>query len=336
MKRLNVIQIGLGHDHACAVLESMLRQKERFRVCALALPECEREKYADRLAPFADIPLLTPEEALALQGTDAAVIETEEKNLTRCAAQAIGRGLHVHMDKPGGETLSDFEALISAAKRSGKVLHLGYMYRYNPAVRDMMKRVRAGELGEIFCVEAQMNCALSDEKRAWLGQFRGGMMFYLGCHMVDVILQIKGKPREVIPMNCATGIGGIAAKDFGMAALRYENGVCFAKTCGAEASGYLRRQIVVCGSKGTIELNPLEAYAGNTGTYLCTRTRRVLKDCLNWAYYGETEDTAPFERFDGMMAAFGEYAAKERENPFGYDYELLLYRTLLQCCGDKI
>ena len=210
------------------------------------------------------------------------------------------------------------------------------MDRYNPAVRDMMKRVRAGELGEIFCVEAQMNCALSDEKRAWLGQFRGGMMFYLGCHMVDVILQIKGKPREVIPMNCATGIGGVAAKDFGMAALRYENGVCFAKTCGAEASGYLRRQIVVCGSKGTIELNPLEAYAGNTGTYLCTRTRRVLKDRLNWAYYGETEDTAPFERFDGMMAAFGEYAAKERENPFGCDYELLLYRTPLQCCGDKI
>jgi glycosyltransferase EpsD len=84
------------------------------------------------------------------------------------------------------------------------------------------------------------------------------MMFFLGCHLVDLIYQIQGRPKNVIPLNKTTGIDGAVGKDFGMAVLDYGNGVSFAKASACEVGGYLRRQLVVSGSKGTVELKPFE------------------------------------------------------------------------------
>ena len=46
---MKVIQIGIGHDHATAILDSMLRQTDIFEVAALAVPENEKEDFADRI-----------------------------------------------------------------------------------------------------------------------------------------------------------------------------------------------------------------------------------------------------------------------------------------------
>ena len=105
-------------------------------------------------------------------------------------------GKHIHMEKPGGINLADFEKLIGVMKETGKVFHTGYMYRYNPYVSELIDRVKNGQLGEIISVEAQMNCILSKETRTWLSCLPGGMMFYLGCHLVDLALQIKGQPQK--------------------------------------------------------------------------------------------------------------------------------------------
>ena len=64
--------------------------------------------------------------------------------------------------------------------------------------------VKSGELGKIYYVEAQMNCIHNDEKRAWLKDYKGGMMNFLGCHLVDFILQVQGEPDKIIPYNSAS------------------------------------------------------------------------------------------------------------------------------------
>ena len=45
-----------------------------------------------------------------------------------------------------------------------------------------------------------------------------------------------------------------------MAVFKYKNGCSFAKTSATEGCGFLRRQLVISGSKGTIEINPIEWY----------------------------------------------------------------------------
>ena len=87
------------------------------------------------------------------------------------------------------------------------------MYRYNPAVRKLKKEIEAGKLGGVYSVEAHMDCGHNPAKRQWLHQFPGGMMFFLGCHLVDMICYLQGFPKEVIPYNCSTGYDGVTADD---------------------------------------------------------------------------------------------------------------------------
>ena len=139
------------------------------------------------------------EEILKDPEIKAVTVETEEVYLSKYALLAAQHGKHIHMEKPGGVNLAEFGALIEAVKKNQTVFHTGYMYRYNPYVTELLQRIQNGELGEIISVEAQMNCYHEQETRQWLENFPGGMMFYLGCHLIDLILQIQGKPERIIP-----------------------------------------------------------------------------------------------------------------------------------------
>ena len=336
MKKISVVQIGIGHDHASMVLESMLKQSDIFDVKALALPESETKDFAWGIDHFKDkLPIITAEEALGLSGLDGVVIETEEVNLTKYATLAAKKGLAVHMDKPGGTNLAEFEELVHTVKEKNLVFSTGYMYRHNAAINEAIEKVKSGELGEIYSVEAQMNCFHAPQKRQWLSRFDGGMMFFLGCHLVDLILRIQGDPEEIIPMNTCTGIENVSAEDYGFAVFRYKNGISFAKTCAAEAGGFERRQLVICGEKGTIELRPLERFTDG-GEKNITGIRNIPESEKNsWGYRAPFEFSEPFDRYDGMMKAFAEYVRGEKTNPFDYDYELKLYKAVLRACGVK-
>ena len=332
MKKIKVIQIGIGHDHATGILDSLLRLSDVFEVAALALPESEKADFADRLQRYANLPVMSVDEALAIENLDAAVIETEEVSLTKYAHIAAKAGLPVHMDKPGGLDLAAFEELIKTVKTNKTVFHLGYMYRYNKEINEAVRKAKSGELGEIYCVEAHMDCFHTPEKRQWLARFPGGMLFFLGCHLIDLVLRIMGEPDEVIPLSCPVGTDNVTAEDYGMVLLKYKNGVSFAKTCAAEPGGFARRQLVICGSKGTLELKPLEAFDEKFDVYTGVRCTAADK-AANWAYTSPVVNSKAENRYDNMMRGFAELVRGEHENPFGYDYELKLYKLLLRCCG---
>ena len=63
------------------------------------------------------------------------------------------------------------------------VFQVGYMYRYNPAVRRALDWIRAGRIGDVLCVEAQMNQCYSGAMLDWLATIPGGMMGYLGANL---------------------------------------------------------------------------------------------------------------------------------------------------------
>lgn len=333
MKKIKVVQIGIGHDHATAILDSLLRQPDVFEVAALAVPENEKSDYADRIEKYIKkIPVISAGEALEFKDIDAVIVETEEKNLTKYAYTAAEKGLPVHIDKPGGLELDDFEKLINLVKENNTVFHIGYMYRYNESIIEAIRKAKSGELGEVYCVEAHMDCWHSAEKRQWLSRFPGGMMFYLGCHLIDIILQIMGKPEEIIQMNKATGIDGVTGEDYGFTAFKYKNGVSFAKTCAAELGGFCRRQLVICGSKGTIELRPLEEYESDGNLHTGVKLTDYDKG-RDWNYSAPVLNSEPVNRYDFMMFNFAKMVCGEMKNPFDCDYELTLYKTLLRSCG---
>lgn len=239
-------------------------------------------------------------------------------------------GKHLHMEKPGGVDLADFEKLVEILKSKNLTFSTGYMYRFNPKIQEALAKVKNGELGEIYSVEAHMDCKHPAEVRQWLQNFPGGMMFFLGCHLIDLIYQIQGEPEEIIPFNCSTGYDEVTANDYGMVVFKYKNGISFAKTCANENGGFLRRQLVICGEKGTIEIKPLEVLTEG-GQYT------VMNEAYSTEWHKEWDTTKSevHDRYDDMMRNFAEMV-RGKENRYSYDYELGLYKLILRSCGKEV
>ena len=330
MRKVKIALIGINRlSHGTHVLNSLKKQSDLFDLVGYVLPEGERKKFPEIMPQLDGLQELTLSEVLENPEIEAVAVETEEIYLTKYATLAARFGKHIHMEKPGGTSLSEFSELFAAVKEGGKTFHIGYMYRYNPFVCELLEQIKRGDLGKIISVEAQMNCRHLKENRAWLSQFPGGMMFFLGCHLVDLILQIQGMPERVIPLSRATETDGVTAQDFGMAVFTYANGVSFAKTCACETGGFTRRQLVVTGSLGTVELKPFETLID--GGQFTTETRYT--DTTDWFDVGVTRNSPIHDRYDPMLASFAEMVRGEKSNPWSYDYEFALYRTILAACG---
>ena len=329
MKKIRIAQIGTSqYSHGTMIWRSLLKQSDIFEVVGYHFPENEREKFPKEMAAFEGYRELTLEEILNDPTIEAVTVETEEIYLSKYALLAAQHGKYIHMEKPGGRELKDFETLIDTVKQNRTVLHIGYMYRYNPAVQEAIAKAKSGVFGKIYCVEAQMSCPESLDLRHWLNVFPGGMMFFLGCHLIDLVLQIMGTPDAIVPLNSAIGYEGTTSQDYGMALLQYNGISSFVKTSGWELGGFERRQLVICGTKGSIELKPLEWYTNKN----LLQTLKRESHGTSWAEAGQLDQSEPVDRYDNMMAAFAAMVRGEKENPYTPDYELELYKTVLKCC----
>lgn len=329
MKKIRIAQIGTSkYSHGNEIFGALGANSELFEIVGYALPEGERVKFPDKMKRFEPYREMTVEEILADETIEAVTIETEEIHLTKYAIMAAEAGKHIHMEKPGGISLHHFEKLIGIMKKSGKVFHTGYMYRYNPVISDIIKRVRAGEIGDVISVEAQMSGWRGEAQTKWLETFPGGMMFYLGCHLVDLVLQFQGEPKRVIPFNKTTGVYPTDACDNSFALLEYDRGVSFVKTTQAEMGGFKRRQLVVTGTRGKFEVRPLEISI----KYPLQYTEYTECKSEEWNDDGVHHRSEDHDRYNAMLSAFAKMVRGEMENPYTYDYELMLFRTLKKCC----
>ena len=71
------------------------------------------------------------------------MVETDELSLVHFAQKCINRNIHVHLDKPAGGNVEDFELLLRTAKRKNLKVQLAYMYRYNLRCNIVQMRLRA-------------------------------------------------------------------------------------------------------------------------------------------------------------------------------------------------
>ena len=338
MKRIKVIQVGTGHDHAAGTMLTLRDLIKYYEVLGIWEPDPALRREAERNPVYAGTPFLNPDDVPVKAGADAFFIETQEDKLVDYAQLFADRGYPVHMDKPGGIQMERFEKLVRTMKNQDLAFQMGYMYRYNKAVQRALQMKKEGVLGEIFSVEAQMSVRHNKQKREWLSQFAGGMMYFLGCHLVDIVYMFCGYPDQIIPFNCSTFTDGVQSKDYGFAVYRYSNGISFVKTNAAEVNGFARRQIVITGSRGSIEINPIEMLEEGSDLLRRSRIKYTLDngtDAYVWADAGKTEITNVFSRYEDMLIDFALIVRKEKENPFGYDYELEMHEMFLRSCGKK-
>lgn len=193
MKKIRIGQIGIEHNHGEGKMNSVRNFPELFEIVGIAEKDSELINKNGSLPAYRDLNFMGIDELLS-KDLDAALIETGVKDLIPAARKCIDAGVSVHLDKPAGESLKEFVELLNTAKAKNLTVQLGYMYRYNPAVKKCIEAVKAGMLGEIFSINAEMSTCHTEEYRKWLNNFKGGTMHIFGCHLIDLIVTILGKP----------------------------------------------------------------------------------------------------------------------------------------------
>jgi predicted dehydrogenase len=84
---------------------------------------------------------------------DVIAVTTPDHWHAKAAADAMDAGKHVYVEKPLGMAPAEGELLMDMQKRTGRVLQMGNQQRSSVETRQLVERVRAGELGDIY--EAQ-------------------------------------------------------------------------------------------------------------------------------------------------------------------------------------
>lgn len=327
-KRIRIGHIGTKHDHSLGKLACVLKFPEIFEAVGIVEEDEEQRRAIEHMVPYKGIPFMT-EEQLFNAGVDAVLVEGFEDDLPFVANRCVRNGIAVHIDKPGGHDLPEFTDMLKTAKQHHIPVQMAYMYRYNPAVLDCLKKVREGRLGEIHSVYGIMNTGHSTEKRQWLDRFgQGGIMFFLGCHMVDLVHMFQGVPENIVPFLKCSGINGTTSVDQATTIFEYEHGTSYVQSNACEINGYGRRQLVVCGSRGTYETHPLECpiqvkYTEESWSHCYEDHHRKL----------DIQTVARDARYDDMMLDFAAMVRRQKENPFSYEYELDTQRMLLASCG---
>ena len=172
--------------------------------------------------------------------------------------------------------------------------------------------------------------------RRWLGDLPGGMMFYLGCHLADLVYQFMGEPLEVIPMNMSTNLECENVTDYGLALLRYKHGMSIIKSAACEVSGDARRYLMISGTKGTIEIKPLESPFELDGTVCPNKISMTVTRPGHPSMFADRPETIsfpPFGRYDAMMIDFARTVAGDKPNEFDYEKELAVHKLLTKVCG---
>ncbi|MGE5572161.1 MAG: Gfo/Idh/MocA family protein [Bacteroidota bacterium] len=85
---------------------------------------------------------------------DAVVIATPPATHYSIARACLLRGKHVLVEKPFTLSSEDGEALVDIAEKAGKVLMVGHIMDYHPAMRVVKDYVKSGELGRIYYLHA--------------------------------------------------------------------------------------------------------------------------------------------------------------------------------------
>lgn len=237
-------------------METMRRLPD-YEVVGVVEPDEEQWARVGQTNAYKDVPRMTEEQLLNTVGLKAVAVETVIRNSLATAKRCIEAGMHVHIDKPAGESLNELKEVQAAASKRSLTIQMGYMYRYNVGFEFLYRAVAAGWLGEIFEVHAVMSKTSNEQARREMTEYPGGAMFELGCHLIDPLLHIMGTPTNVTPFNRSTR-SNEELLDNTLAVFEYPKATATVRSSLVEVDGFRRRQFVVCGTGGTIVIRRLE------------------------------------------------------------------------------
>jgi predicted dehydrogenase len=150
-RRLRVGVLGCGPIAQFAHLESCVkaRNADLYAICDAApdlLARMGATYEPQKMFGDFDAMLADPE-------LEAVIVATSDAYHVPMSIKALDAGKHVLSEKPIGVSVEEGETLAAAVKRSGKILQVGHMKRFDPALEAARDFVR-DDIGQILALKA--------------------------------------------------------------------------------------------------------------------------------------------------------------------------------------
>lgn len=229
VKPLSVIIIGCGR-----VAVKHLKAISKLKGLKLAAVVDTNEESAKRLLGsvkgFSDTPVYSDyHEAIDKVGPDITSVTVPSGLHYQIASYAMQHGSNLLLEKP--MTMSAFEArdIYELARKTGRKIAMGHIYRYFPIVGLVRDDIAKGVYGKV--THGNINVRWGHDEAyygsaAWRGTWKsdGGALMNQTIHAIDLLVWLMGSEPVSAEAMISQRIRNIEAEDLGMAILRLENG----------------------------------------------------------------------------------------------------------------
>jgi predicted dehydrogenase len=182
---------------------------------------------------------------------DAVVVSTPPETHFEIVRKCLEQGLDVLVEKPLATNTRDARALAELAEAAGRVLMVGHIGAYNPAVDELREMIETGELGDIRYIDAV---------RVGLGQYHPtlNVIWDLAPHDVAILIHLLGES----PVSVNTrGIACVrdSIEDVAYMTLAFPSGI-LAHARMSWLDPRKTRRITVVGSRKMVLYDDLEGH----------------------------------------------------------------------------
>jgi predicted dehydrogenase len=235
MTSIPIALVGIDHPHV-----------EEWHSTLLAVPELAPVAHYDPnpaeavqlLAhPFDQLPVYGDlGELLAAHQIQAALVMLPLREAER-ALMALGQaGIHILAEKPVARTAGAMAAVMGTLAPD-TVFYAGYCWRVDPMIQQFASLLDAGILGQIWSIEMSWITSRVGRREgepahrdpaSYLFRSevsRGGMLQWLGCHFVDLMVHLAQQPvTSVMALTARQTTDEIDVEDTASCLLRFGDG----------------------------------------------------------------------------------------------------------------
>lgn len=164
---------------------------------------CRNPQNREAFARDVGCPAADSEDALLnLPGLDAMLIMTPNFLHHEHVLRAAARGLHIFVEKPMANTVTECRSMIEAARLAGVTLFVGHNSRRELRFRRMKKMLDEGVIGQPVMAEINYTSEAGLEARpaGWrydTGHTPAVALAQIGIHAIDILHSMFGPPGQL-------------------------------------------------------------------------------------------------------------------------------------------
>lgn len=216
-----------------------------------AVSDLDPSRVAAARELLADVQAASLAEILNDDTISAVVIATPAGTHYALARDALHAGKDVLVEKPLALKVAQGAELVEEARKRGRILMVGHLLRYHPAIQRLKSLIDEGELGRIHYLYSN---------RLNLGRFRTeeNILWSFAPHDVSAMLHLLGELPEAVAAQGGTYISeGIP--DITVTTMKFRSGVK-AHIFVSWLHPYKEQRLVVVGDRGMATFDDVQSY----------------------------------------------------------------------------